>query len=128
VNEKAYRVLLVEDDPQNLYLIEFLLREAGFDVVVARDGEEALDMIVSTRPDLVITDISMPKLDGYELARRIKDSPETGSIPVIAVTAYSMKGDSEKIMQVGCDGYIPKPIDADTFVETVRRYLPPEEG
>jgi CheY-like chemotaxis protein len=128
VSGRRYRVLLVEDDPQNLYLMEFLLREAGFRVLVAHDGEEALEAAARERPDLVLTDISMPNLDGYEVARRLKGSPRTHDIPIVAVTAYSMKGDRERILAAGCDGYISKPVEADVFIEQVRRYLPAEEG
>jgi two-component system cell cycle response regulator DivK len=117
------QVLVVEDDAQNLYLIEFLLEQAGFDVVVARDGEQALIEAERACPDLVLTDMSLPKLDGFEVARRLKGSPSTAHVPIVAVSAYSMKGDRERILRSGCDGYIAKPIDADTFIDDVRCYL-----
>jgi two-component system, cell cycle response regulator DivK len=120
----AQCILVVEDDPQNLYLVSFLLSEHGFDVVTAGDGEAALEQAALAHPDLILMDMLLPKLDGYEATRRLKSDPKVSSIPVVALTAYSMKGDEERILQVGCDGYISKPIDPETFVELIAGYLP----
>jgi two-component system cell cycle response regulator DivK len=118
------RILVVEDDAQNSYLIGFILEKNGYEVASAADGEQAVEAVTSSHPDLVLMDMLLPKLNGYEVTRTIKSNPETAGIPVIALTAYSMKGDRERILEVGCDGYISKPIDPETFVAQMQAYLP----
>ncbi|MCF8105309.1 MAG: response regulator [Desulfohalobiaceae bacterium] len=133
------KVLIVEDEEKNLYLARFLLEIAGFEVLEARDGEEGVQKAIQKKPDLVLMDMQLPKLDGYEATRRIRNlesglqNKEESKIqdpkskmkrmPVVAMTAYAMKGDREKTFAAGCDGYIEKPIDTGSFVDEVRRYL-----
>ncbi len=118
------KILIVEDNEQNLYLTTFLLEKQGYDVVQARNGQQGLKMTASEHPDLILLDIQLPVMDGYEVARRLKQSQETTSIPIVAVTSYAMAGDRETILETGCEGYIEKPIDPDIFVEQVKRFLP----
>jgi two-component system cell cycle response regulator DivK len=117
------RILVVEDDAQNSYLIGFILERSGYEVVTAADGQEAVETVEGGAPDLVLMDMLLPKMNGYEATRRIKSMASMASVPVIALTAYSMKGDREKILEAGCDGYISKPIDPETFVSEMEEYL-----
>lgn len=116
-------ILLIEDNEQNRYLAIFLLESRGFRVVTALDGPEGIERAREVRPDLILLDIQLPRMDGYEVARRLRDEPELRHIPIVAVTSYAMAGDREKTLKAGCDGYIEKPIDPDTFVDEVARYL-----
>jgi len=116
------KILIVEDNEQNLYLSTFLLEKQGYDVVQARNGQQGLDMAASEHPDLILLDIQLPVMDGYEVARRLKQAKETRSIPIVAVTSYAMAGDREAILATGCEGYIEKPIDPDRFVEQVKGF------
>ncbi len=117
------RILVTEDDPQNLYLVKFLLESSGHEVLVATDGEEAVTVARTEKPDLVLMDMLLPRVDGYEATRMLKADPGPDLI-VVALTAYSMKGDREAILKAGCDGYISKPIDPESFVAQVESYLP----
>ena len=117
------RVLVVEDDAQNSYLIGFILERHGYEIIAAADGEQALVEAEKAVPDLILMDMLLPKMNGYEATRRIKAHPETKDVPVVALTAYSMKGDREKILESGCDGYISKPIDPETFVSEMERFF-----
>jgi two-component system cell cycle response regulator DivK len=119
----AKRVLVVEDDAQNSYLIGFILEKSGYEVVTACDGEQALLEVEKVVPDLILMDMLLPKMNGYEATRQIKARPETSAVPIVALTAYSMKGDREKILESGCDGYISKPIDPETFVSEMEEYF-----
>lgn len=121
------RILIVEDDPQNMYLARFLLEKAGYDVLSASDGEEAVDAALAERPDLILMDMLLPRMDGFEATRRIK-AHDDYEVTVVALTAYSMKGDKEAILRAGCDGYISKPIDPELFVGQVERYLTVDPG
>jgi CheY-like chemotaxis protein len=118
-------ILVVEDDAQNSYLIQFILEKGGYEVEIVSDGEQAVAAVeaADTKPDLILMDMLLPKMNGYEATRAIKGMPDAGSIPVIALTAYSMKGDRERILEAGCDGYIAKPIDPETFVTEMEEYL-----
>lgn len=116
-------VLIIEDNEQNIYLATFLLKNSGYRVVQARSGEEGLGQSRKTRPDLILLDIQLPEMDGYEVVRRLKSQPATAAIPVVAVTSYAMAGDREAILAAGCHGYVEKPIDPDTFVATVTAFL-----
>ena len=113
------KILYVEDDLANKTLVRKLLLAAGFKVVEASDGLSGIQAAKDERPDLILMDMSMPGLDGYEATTRIKAIDELRHIPVIAVTAHAMKGDRERSLAAGCDGYITKPIDFNTFVDAV---------
>lgn len=116
-------VLIIEDNEQNIYLATFLLKSSRYQVVQARSGEEGLALSQEVRPDLILLDIQLPEMDGYEVVRRLKSQPATAAIPVVAVTSYAMAGDRESILAAGCQGYVEKPIDPDTFVAAVTAYI-----
>jgi len=105
------KILYVEDNDDNAYVVRNRLGRAGFTVLVAVDGEQGLAMALAERPDLVLMDLSLPVLDGWEATRRLKTTPETKDIPVIALSAHAMVGDREKALAAGCDDYDMKPID-----------------
>ena len=117
------KILYVEDDLANKTLVRKLLLSAGFKVVEASDGLSGIQAAKDERPDIILMDMSMPGLDGYEATTRIKAIDELRHIPVIAVTAHAMKGDRERSLAAGCDGYITKPIDFNTFVDEVKKYI-----
>jgi two-component system, cell cycle response regulator len=119
------RILIVEDKFENLDLMVYILKAFGHQPSVAHDGVEGLAAAASARPDLIVMDLQMPRLDGYEAARRLRADPDLCAIPLVAVSAYAMVGDREKVMAAGFDGYLTKPIDPETFVQEVERYLQP---
>ena len=119
------RILVVEDSPDIRVLIRMLLEAAGHEVTTASDGREGVEVAKRVRPDLVLMDLSLPVLSGWEATREIKENPETSSIPVVAVTAHAMHGDRERALAAGCDGFIPKPIDEETFEALVVSHLRP---
>ncbi|HSQ21339.1 MAG TPA: response regulator [Coriobacteriia bacterium] len=115
------RILLVEDNPQNRYLMTFLLESHGYTVDVAEDGATALRMLAERVPDLILMDMQLPMVDGYEATRRIKADERLRQIPLVALTAHSMKGDRAKAIDAGCDAYVTKPVDADEIVAIIER-------
>jgi two-component system, cell cycle response regulator DivK len=117
------RILVVEDNEANMYLVTFILRKNGYEIIEARSGEEGLDLATRERPDLIIMDIQLPKIDGLETTRRIRQSEANDMIPIIALTSYAMTGDREKALQAGCAGYIEKPINPETFMGEIDKYL-----
>ena len=116
-------ILIVDDTPVNLKLTRMLLVNEGYSVATASSAEEALELLRSYRPRLILADIQLPGMDGLEMTRRIKRDAATQGIAVVALTAFAMKGDEQKAMDAGCDGYITKPIDTRTFANSVRQYL-----
>jgi two-component system, cell cycle response regulator DivK len=104
-------ILIVDDNPTNLKLARVLLSGCGYEVRTAVDAEDALAVLALFRPRLILMDLQLPGMDGFELARRLKADPRTRDITILALTAYAMKGDEEKALAAGCDGYVPKPID-----------------
>ncbi|MDO8447127.1 MAG: response regulator [Deltaproteobacteria bacterium] len=120
MNEK---ILIVEDNEINMKLIKAILKTKDYILVEAKDGEEALQAVVRERPDLILMDIQIPKIDGLEATRRIRKMEELGNTLIIALTAHAMEGDREKILDAGCDGYIAKPIDTRTFPQEVEAIL-----
>lgn len=119
----AGKVLVVEDNQDSRELVVKVLTSRGYTVVEAVDGEDALKKAQEERPSLVLMDISLPKLNGYEVTRRLKAMEELRDVPVIALTAHAMKGDREKALEAGCRGYISKPINIRELPEQVRRFL-----
>lgn len=117
------KILVVEDNPQNLYLVRFLLEKSGYRVAAAQNGFDAVRMAQQEQPDLILMDIQLPQMDGYEATRRIKEIPETNRIPVVAFTSYAMAGDKDKALKAGCAGYIEKPLDPDTFIAEIDVFL-----
>jgi two-component system, cell cycle response regulator DivK len=117
------KILIVEDNEDNRELAVKVLRNKGFETVTAVDGEEAIEKAVSEKPDLILLDISLPKLDGYEVAKRLKTMEEFKEIPIVAFTAHAMKGDREKVIASGFEGYISKPINIREFPDQVKLYI-----
>jgi len=105
------KILIVEDNPQNMRLIEMVLRDKDYTLLKATDGDEALDVAFRELPDLIIMDIQLPKLSGLEVTKKLRETPAFSHIPIIAITAYAMKGDKEGIIESGCDAYVSKPIN-----------------
>jgi two-component system cell cycle response regulator DivK len=121
------RVLVIEDHPPSLELVRYLLEATGYAALTAADGEIGLAIAETELPDLVICDIQMPKMDGYELLANLRKNPRLRSVPVIAVTAFSMLGDRNMVLKAGFEGYISKPIVPETFIAQVTAYLPAEK-
>lgn len=117
------RALLVEDNENNRYLAQFLLEREGFAVTVAINGRQALEAARLDKPDLVVMDIQMPEMDGYETATHFKRDPALADIPLVGVSSFAMPGDRARALQVGFAGYIEKPINPDTFTQDVSRFL-----
>ena len=117
------RVLVVEDNETNLYLIRFILEKSGFEVIEAKDGGSGVELYVKEKPDLIIMDLQLPDIDGLETTKRIRASEIDGEIPIVALTSYALAGDREKALAVGCTGYIEKPINPETFVLEIEKYL-----
>ena len=116
-------VLIVEDNDLNMKLFHDLLEAHGYETLQTKDGLEALEMARDHRPDLILMDIQLPKISGLEVTKWLKADDELKSIPVIAVTAFAMKGDEEKIRQGGCEAYVAKPISITHFLDTVQQYV-----
>jgi len=119
------RILIVEDDDPSRELVTFLLEKSGYVILSARDGAAGLRMALEEDPDLILSDLQMPHVDGYELVRRLVAEPRWRRVPLIAVSAFSMRGDREKALAAGFDGYFSKPISPQTFVQEVAEFLPP---
>jgi len=116
-------ILIVDDNAVNLKLMRVLLAGEGYTVRTAGDAEEALGVLRDFRPRLILMDVQLPGMDGLELTRRLKDDPALGGVPVVALTAYAMKGDEGRALAAGCDGYITKPIDTRTLAAVIARHL-----
>ena len=117
------KILVIEDNETNLYMMRFLLEENNYEVVEARDGIEGVKLAVSEEPDLILMDIQLPLLDGYEATMQIKTNEKIKHIPIIALTSYAMVGDKEKTLKAGCNGYIEKPINPETLMAEIEKYL-----
>lgn len=117
------RILVVEDNETNMYLIGFILKKDGYEVIEARTGEEGVELALKERTDLVIMDIQLPGIDGLETTRRIRKSETGEEVPIIALTSYAMTGDRKKSLAAGCTGYIEKPINPDTFMGEIEKFL-----
>ncbi len=116
-------ILVIDDNLINLKLIRVILTKKGYEVQTAGNAMEALSLLESMNPALILMDIQLPGMDGLTLTRKIKATPRTSTIPVVALTAYAMKGDEQKTREAGCDGYISKPIDVESFVTTISRII-----
>ncbi len=117
-------VLLIEDNEQNRYLATFLLERHGYHVEAALDGVSGVEMAAASTPDIVLLDIQLPGMDGYQVARALRRISAMAMVPIVAVTSYAMPADREKAIEAGCNGYIEKPIDPDSFVSEISRFLP----
>ena len=118
------RILVIEDQEDNRKIVRDLLTASGYELVEATTGEEGLDRAESERPDLILMDIQLPGIDGYEVTRRIKANPGLRHIPIIVVTSYALSGDDKKAFAAGCDGYVTKPFSPRLLLAKIREYLP----
>ena len=119
------KILVVEDNQDNREMVVKVLKFNGYQVVEAVDGEEAVEKAKAEHPDLILLDIFLPKMDGYEATRRLKGDTSLRNIPIIALTAHAMKGSMEEALAAGCDGYIPKPIDVRELPKQIQHFLKP---
>jgi len=117
------KVLVIEDNEQNMYLVSFILEKNGYEVIQARTGIEGVDLAVLHEPDLILLDIQLPVMDGYSVARAIRNRPSLAKTPMIAVNSYAMPGDCDQAMAAGCTGYIEKPIDPENFMSQVEQFV-----
>ena len=118
------KILYVEDNEDNVYVVKSRLTRAGFTILIAADGAQGVAMASTEQPDLILMDLSLPVLDGWEATRRIKATPETKHIPVVALTAHAMAGDREKALAAGCNDFDTKPIELPRLLEKIRALLP----
>jgi len=123
-----HTILIIEDNEQNLYLSTFMLVNAGYRVLQARDGREGIDMARQHLPALILLDIQLPVMDGYAVAGELKRDAALREIPIVAVTSYAMAGDRERVLAAGCAGYIEKPVNPETFVAEIAHFLPGHAG
>ncbi|MEA3285873.1 MAG: response regulator [Candidatus Marinimicrobia bacterium] len=119
----SIRTLIIEDNENNMYLTSFLLRNSGHEVYQAFDGQKGVDQARDVIPDLILLDIQLPKMNGYDVALALRADPTLKNIPIVAITSYAMPGDKEKALEAGCNGYIKKPINPDTFIDEIESYL-----
>lgn len=117
------KILYIEDNTQNFYLVNFILTAAGCEVIWAKDGPEGVEQAARGWADLILLDIQLPGMDGYAVARTLRESPALSLIPIVALTSYAMAGDREKALAAGCTGYIEKPIDPAKFAAQVEQHL-----
>ena len=117
------RILIIEDNDDNLYLIKFILENCNYEVIMAKNGQEGFDTTIREKPDLVLMDIQLPDINGLEVTGMIRRQPGFDKLPIIAITSYAMTGDRQKSLNAGCTGYIEKPIDPETFRDTIEKYL-----
>jgi CheY-like chemotaxis protein len=118
-------ILVIEDNEQNLYLMRFLLESSGFTVIDATNGVDGIKAACAHRPDMILLDIQLPRMDGYKVAEALRKDEALSAVPILAVTSYAMVGDREKALAAGATGYIEKPIDPATFIDEISAYLSP---
>jgi two-component system, cell cycle response regulator DivK len=118
------RILVVEDQADNRRILQDLLTSAGYEIILAENGQEALEVVARERPNLILMDIQLPLLDGYEATRLIKANPALRAIPIIVITSYALSGDENKAKVAGCDAYFAKPFSPRALLAKVREYLP----
>ena len=117
------KILIVEDNPQNMRLLEILLRSESYTLLKAIDGEEALEVAVSEKPNIIVMDIQLPRISGLEVIRKLRQMPAFNHVPIIALTTYAMKGDREKFIEAGCDAYLSKPISIRELPKMIAEML-----
>ncbi len=117
------KILIIEDNEKNLYLLRFLIEKLGHQVVEATDGKSGVEKAISENPDVILMDIQLPIMDGYDTTRKIRTLEEFKHTPIIAITSYAMVGDREKTLEAGCTDYIEKPIQPESFIERIQNYL-----
>ncbi|NWG35541.1 MAG: response regulator [Chloroflexi bacterium] len=124
LTEEKGKILYVEDNPDNRLLVRRILLSEDYGLLEATNAAEALELLKTAKPDLILMDINMPDMDGYTLTAKIKTTPGFERVPVLALTANVMRGDREKTLEAGCDGYIQKPIDFDELLREIEKFLP----
>ena len=117
------KILVVEDNEKNMYLMDFILTKGGYAVIKAVTGEQGVELALKEMPDLVLMDIQLPGMDGLAATKKIRESKADGKIPIVAITSYAMTGDKEKVLAAGCNGYIEKPINPETFLAEIQKYF-----
>jgi two-component system cell cycle response regulator DivK len=117
------KILVVEDNDNNMYLITYILEKKGHKVIAAKTGEEGIKLALNERPDLILMDIQLPGINGLETTQRIRASKQGGDVPIIALTSYALVGDREQVLSAGCSGYIEKPINPETIMGEIEKYL-----
>lgn len=122
----AARILVIEDNAANLELVRYLLSYSGYVVLEARDGAQGVEMALREQPDLIVCDLQMPLLDGYQVLDELRQSPGGATAVIVAVTAFSMPNDRQKVIAAGFDGYLSKPIEPENFVAQIEAFLPPD--
>jgi CheY-like chemotaxis protein len=122
------KILYVEDNEDNVYVVRSRLTRAGFTILVAADGEQGVSMAATEQPDLILMDLSLPVIDGWEATRRLKATPKTKHIPIVALTAHAMAGDREKALNAGCNDFDTKPIELPRLLEKIRALLPEQSS
>ncbi|MCD6585798.1 MAG: response regulator [Desulfobacteraceae bacterium] len=114
-------VLVIEDNEDNMKLITFILEKNGYQTITAETGAQGIQMVISEKPDLILLDIQLPDMNGLDVLKAIRNSESNGGIPIIAVTSFAMSGDRERLLDAGCNGYIEKPINPETFIFEIRQ-------
>ncbi len=122
------KILYVEDNEDNVYVVRSRLTRAGFTILIATDGEQGVSMAATEQPDLILMDLSLPVIDGWEATRRLKATPKTKHIPIVALTAHAMAGDREKALNAGCNDFDTKPIELPRLLEKIRALLPEQSS
>ncbi len=117
------KILVVEDNPSNMYLMKFVLSHGGYEVIQADTGEKGMELALRERPDLILMDIQLPGIDGLEATRRLRQSEIGKAVTIVALTSFAMTGDKERALAAGCNGYLEKPINPDTFLDDIKHYL-----
>ncbi|MCB9421633.1 MAG: response regulator [Ardenticatenaceae bacterium] len=117
------KILVIEDNEQNLYLVSFILQAHGHEVFEAQNGHTGIELADKLVPDLILLDIQLPVMDGYAVARNLRQNPKLTGVPIVAITSYAMVGDKEQTLAAGCTGYIEKPINPDTFMTEIESFL-----
>ncbi|HAF30396.1 MAG TPA: response regulator [Bacteroidales bacterium] len=117
------RVLIIEDNEDNMYMIRFILEKNGLQVITAETGMDGYEKAMHEKPDLILMDIQLPDINGIEVTKKIRESGIANSIPILAISSYAMTGDREKALNAGCTGYIEKPINPETIMEEINKYL-----
>jgi two-component system cell cycle response regulator DivK len=123
IGNRKSSILVIEDNEQNRYLVTFILESHGYRVIQATNGREGIELAEQAEPALILLDIQLPGMDGYAVARELRSNPGFDEVPIVAVTSYAMTGDREQILASGCNGYIEKPIDPETFMDDVEQHL-----
>ena len=120
---KMKRILIIEDNEDNMYMMKFILEQNNLNVIMAKTGLEGFEAVIKEKPDLILTDIQLPDINGLEVTKMIRQSELGELIPIIAISSYAMTGDKQKAMEAGCTAYIEKPVDPETIMDKIIRYL-----